>query len=135
MATVNGWVITDSSYIAKRLGPEPPSTTCAVSTTVTPSPYFYVKSDEADACFSWISRYREPSRLVVIELDDQGDVAWQHAAGSSLTTWFDEGWSWVPVKSFDVVSELAPAAIRAVVAANLNPDYPPTAQMRAAWGI
>jgi hypothetical protein len=135
MATVNGYIVVDNAYAARRLGPEPPSTTCAVSTTVTPSPYFYVKNDEAAACFSWISCYREPSRLVVIELDDQGDVAWQHAAGSSLTTWFDEGWGWVPVKRFDVVDEMTPSEIRTIVSANINTSYPPTPQMRATWGI
>jgi hypothetical protein len=135
MATVNGYVIVDSAYVAKRLGPEPPTTTCTVSSSLTHDPYFLVKSDEADACFRWVSVYREPYRLVVIELDDQGDVAWQHAAGSSLTTWFDEGWSWVPVKSFDVVDELTPSEIRTVVSANLNPDYPQTAQMLAIWGL
>jgi hypothetical protein len=38
MATANGFVITDASYIARRLGLEPPSTTCTVSTTVTREP-------------------------------------------------------------------------------------------------
>jgi hypothetical protein len=94
-----------------------------------------VKSDEADACFRWVSVYREPFRLVVIELDDQGAVAWQHLPGSSLTTWIDEGWAWVPVKSFDVVDELSPSEIRTVVLTNLNPDYPPPARLLEIWGL